>query len=73
MSTASIELATVKVEGDGPVRHLVLNRPEVHNAVNAQLVADVQEACLLIDRDPSIRVVIFRGEGKSLWSSVRTR
>jgi len=68
MSTASIELATVKVEGDGPVRHLVLNRPEVHNAVHAQLVADVQEACLLIDRDPSIRVVIFRGEGKSLCS-----
>ena len=59
---------TVRVEGDGPVRHLVLNRPEVHNAVNAQLVADVHAACLEIDADPSIRVVIFRGEGKSFCS-----
>jgi enoyl-CoA hydratase/carnithine racemase len=50
------------------VRHLVLNRPEVHNAVNAQLVADVHAACLALDADPTVRVVIVRGEGKSLSS-----
>lgn len=59
---------TVRLEGDGPVRHLVLDRPEVHNAVNAQLVADVHAACLEIDADPTVRVVIFRGEGKSFCS-----
>ena len=37
----SLEWETVRVDGDGPVRHLVLNRPEVHNAVNSQLIADV--------------------------------
>jgi enoyl-CoA hydratase/carnithine racemase len=59
---------TVRIDGDGPVRHLVLSRPEVHNAVNAQLVADVHAACLALDADPTVRVVIVRGEGKSLSS-----
>jgi enoyl-CoA hydratase/carnithine racemase len=58
----------VRIDGDGPVRHLVLSRPEVHNAVNAQLVADVHAACLALDADPTVRVVIVRGEGKSLSS-----
>jgi len=64
----SLELETVRVDDDGPVRHLVLNRPEVHNAVNSQLIADVHAACLALDADPSVRVVIVRGEGRSLSS-----
>lgn len=62
------DLETVRIDGNGPVRHLVLNRPEVHNAVNAQLVADMLTACLTLDSDPTVRVVIVRGEGKSLCS-----
>jgi enoyl-CoA hydratase/carnithine racemase len=46
----------------------VLNRPQVHNAVNPQLVEDVHRALLAIDGDPSIRVVIVRGDGPSLCS-----
>lgn len=68
MHLEPMQLETVRVDGDGPVRHLVLNRPQVHNAVNPQLVADVHQALLAIDHDSSIRVVIFRGEGKSLCS-----
>ena len=63
-----MEFETVKIDGSGAVRHLVLNRPEVHNAVNAQLVADTHEAARLLDADASVRVVIVRGEGKSLCS-----
>ena len=61
----SLEWETVRVDGDGPVRHLVLNRPEVHNAVNSQLIADVHAACLALDADPGVRVVIVRGEGQA--------
>ncbi len=39
---------TVKLEGKGPVRHLVLNRPGVHNAINQQLLADLHGACSAI-------------------------
>ena len=63
-----MELETVRVEGDGPIRHLVLNRPKVHNAVNPQLIFDVTEAAIALDRLREVRVVIVRGEGKSFCS-----
>jgi enoyl-CoA hydratase len=63
-----MELETLRLDGDGPIRHLVLNRPQVHNAVNRQLIADVHQACLALDADPSVRAVIFRGEGPSFCS-----
>ncbi len=63
-----MEFETVRIDGEGPVRHLVLNRPEVHNAVNGQLVADTHAAVSLLDADSSVRVVIVRGEGKSFCS-----
>ncbi|MGE0726582.1 MAG: enoyl-CoA hydratase/isomerase family protein [Acidimicrobiia bacterium] len=63
-----MEFETVRLDGEGPVRHLVLNRPQVHNAVNAQLVSDVYQALLAVEADTSVRVVILRGEGRSLCS-----
>jgi enoyl-CoA hydratase len=68
MPLEALQLETVRIDGDGPVRHLVLDRPQVHNAVNAQLVADVHRALLAIDADSSIRVVILRGDGPSFCS-----
>jgi enoyl-CoA hydratase len=68
-----MQLETVRVDGDGPVRHLVLNRPRVHNAVNPQLIADVQTALLVLDGDSSVRVVIVRGEGPSFCSGADLR
>ena len=63
-----MELETVRVEGDGPIRHLVLNRPKVHNAINPQLIEDVTTAAAALDRLRDVRVVIVRGEGKSFCS-----
>ena len=58
----------VKVEGDGAIRHLVLNRPKLHNAVNAQLLRDVISACRAINELPDCRAVIVRGAGPSFSS-----
>lgn len=63
-----MHLETLRIDGEGPVRHLVLDRPHVHNAVSRQVIADLLQACIAIDGDPSIRVVILRGEGASLSS-----
>jgi enoyl-CoA hydratase/carnithine racemase len=54
---------TVKLEGQGAVRELVLNRPQVRNAVNTQLLRDLNAACTHLDTQPDCRVVILRGEG----------
>ena len=63
-----MQFETIRIDGDGPVRHLVLDRPEVHNAVSSQLLADVHAACVALDGDRTVRVVIIRGEGKSFCS-----
>ena len=56
---------TVEVVRDGGVATLWMNRPEVHNAFNAQLIADLSAACRALDADPSVRVVVLAGRGKS--------
>jgi methylglutaconyl-CoA hydratase len=42
-----------------------LNRPEVHNAFNAQLIGELTETFQALARDASVRVIVLRGEGKS--------
>jgi len=57
-------LETLRIEGDGPVRHLVLDRPSLLNAINARMLEDITDACHLLGRDPEVRVVVLRGEGR---------
>ena len=42
-----------------------MNRPDVHNAFNAQLIADITAACRQLDADDAVRVVVLAGRGKS--------
>lgn len=56
---------TLEIELKGPVATLWMNRPEVHNAFNAQLIADLTGACRQLDADDSVRVVVLAGRGKS--------
>jgi enoyl-CoA hydratase/carnithine racemase len=63
-----MEWETVRLEGEGAIRELVLNRPRVHNAVNQRLLTDLLEACHAIEALPECRAVILRGEGPSFSS-----
>jgi methylglutaconyl-CoA hydratase len=44
---------------------VTLHRPEVHNAFNAELIAELTDVFAMIADQPSIRMMILRGEGKS--------
>ena len=50
---------------DGPVARLRLNRPDLHNAFDAQLIAELTAAVHAAGQDPSVRVVVLEGEGAS--------
>ena len=41
-----------------------MDRPEVLNAFNEQLITDLNDACLMLDADTSVRVVVLAGRGK---------
>lgn len=56
---------TLEIRIDQGVATVWMNRPDVHNAFNAQLIADLTAACLQFDADEAVRVVVLAGRGKS--------
>lgn len=50
---------------EGPVARLRLNRPELHNAFDAMLIAALTGALEAVAHDDSVRVVVLEGEGAS--------
>lgn len=59
------ETSAVSVSRDGPVATVTMCRPEVHNAFNEALIAELHEAFIELGRDASVRVIVLAGEGKS--------
>ncbi|MCA9631996.1 MAG: enoyl-CoA hydratase/isomerase family protein [Myxococcales bacterium] len=54
----------ILVERDGRVAHLILNRPEVLNALNAEMATALRDAALALGEDPAVRCVVVRGAGE---------
>jgi enoyl-CoA hydratase/carnithine racemase len=61
-------MSIVITEDRGPVRHVVMNRPEKRNAMNDELVAGLAGALHAAAHDPSVLCVVVRGEG-AMFSS----
>ena len=55
---------TLEIERAGRVATIWMNRPEVFNAFNEQLIADLGEACAELEGDAGVRVVVLAGRGK---------
>ncbi|CAM3748780.1 enoyl-CoA hydratase/isomerase family protein [Polaromonas hydrogenivorans] len=55
---------TLEIEHNGPVATIWMNRPEVFNAFNEQLIADLSDACSVLDADQTVRVVVLAGRGR---------
>jgi enoyl-CoA hydratase/carnithine racemase len=63
-------MSLVTTEDRGPVRHVVLNRPEKRNAMNAELVLGVQDALEAARVDGSVHCVVVRGAGPMFSSGM---
>jgi enoyl-CoA hydratase/carnithine racemase len=61
-------MTLVLTEDRGPVRHVILNRPEKRNAFNGELVVATGEALRAAAADAAVRCVVLRGAG-SMFSS----
>src|ERR1700688_3387104 len=59
-----MESALVAVRREGPVAHVALDGPEVRNAFNAALIAEVRDTFAALGDDPSVRVIVLSGNGK---------
>jgi enoyl-CoA hydratase len=57
------------VEIRDDIAYLTLNRPEVHNAINPDLMVQLAEAWTRVAADDSVRVVILTGAGDKAFSA----
>lgn len=60
-----LNFSTIILEKKGHIAHLILNRPEVYNAISEQMIAELRQAIGALGRDESVRVVIITGAGKA--------
>lgn len=56
---------TIQIQKDKGIITVSLNRPDVHNAMNEQLMKELTSCFKEITNDRAIRVVILTGNGKS--------
>ncbi|MFT0860352.1 enoyl-CoA hydratase/isomerase family protein [Ancylobacter sp. G4_0304] len=48
---------------EGPVARIIFDRPAARNAMTWRMYEELEQACLAIAADPSIRVAVLRGAG----------
>lgn len=58
-------MAGVVSEQSGAVALVRLNRPEVLNALNSQVMSELAEALSLADQDPKVAVLVIAGSGRA--------
>ncbi len=59
------EYQTILASRDGPVWHITLNRPEVHNAFNEAMIVELLDVVGGAVHEPQVRVVVLTGKGRS--------
>src|SRR5258705_8790521 len=55
---------TLLTRREGEVEYLTLNRPDVRNAFNEQMIADLTAWAASINADDDVRVAVIEGAGK---------
>jgi enoyl-CoA hydratase/carnithine racemase len=68
-----MEWETIRFEKDGQVGFLILDRPASLNAVNEQMILDLEEACKTIQAETDVRAVVIKGEGRAFCSGMDLR
>jgi enoyl-CoA hydratase/carnithine racemase len=63
-------MTLVLTEDHGPVRHVILNRPEKRNAFNGELIAATGDALRDAGADLDVRCVVLRGAGPMFSSGM---
>jgi len=56
---------TVEIERSGAAAWVWLSRPELHNALNDELIAELTRAFHALGQDAEVRVIVLGGRGKS--------
>ncbi len=58
------------IERHGPVGWLIFNRPHAGNAMNADMLSDLEAAWRELDADPEVRVIVNTGTGRAFQTGL---
>jgi len=58
-------MATIQIQKQDRVAHVVMTRPEKHNAFNPSLIEELRTSFEELGQDDQVRVIVLSGEGKS--------
>src|SRR2546430_16897230 len=64
MSSGSLSSSLVRVEWDGAVATVTLDRPEQRNAISIAMLEELHRAFGEMGGDPAVRVIVLAGEGE---------
>ena len=64
MTTDSIDYQTIKLQLDGQVATIILNRPDAANGLNTLMAAELAEAAQEVASNSVIKAVILTGSGR---------
>ncbi len=56
---------TLTIERNGATAHVWLNRPDVRNAFNGQVIAELSTTFASLGADPALRAIVLGGHGKA--------
>lgn len=62
-------METLLVENTNAIATITLNRPDKLNAINAQLLTELDEVIAALQRDASVRAVIITGAGQKAFAA----
>lgn len=60
-------MTTLQVQDNAGVRRITVNRPEKLNALNSQVIADLDEAFAAAAKDDAVRAVVLTGSGEKAF------
>ena len=64
-ANASSAAATLQIERAGPVARVWLNRPDVRNAFNDGVIAELRAAFETLSADTTLRAIVLGARGKA--------
>lgn len=59
----------IRLEREGQIATVVLNRPQQRNAINYAMWGELRELARSLDADPDVRVIVFTGAGEGAFSA----
>ena len=63
-----MDYQSIIVKQEDEILEIFLNRPDVRNAFNSQLIFELTDVFETLALSPQVKVITLRGEGPVFWS-----